>query len=165
MHQSDQAIIFFQKREMRRHEITFNTNPSEAPRARADFTYKITPTMISITGTGLGSCPVIEEIEAVLRKIEYWHRGSIVKFKIMCRDGKGFWPSSMGRQNSVLVRPGGNRRATSLQEVVYQRELIGREVRPIQKRKLCSLHDGSIVDLARNPGEYRDRCVGDRVHK
>ena len=76
---------------MRRHEITFNTNPSEAPRARADFTYKITPTMISITGTGLGSCPVIEEIEAVLRKIEYWHRGSIVKFKIMCRDGKGFW--------------------------------------------------------------------------
>jgi len=90
LHQSDQAIIFFQKREMRRHEITFNTNPSEAPRARADFTYKITPTMISITGTGLGSCPVIEEIEAVLRKIEYWHRGSIVKFKIMCRTAKDF---------------------------------------------------------------------------
>ena len=55
--------------------------------------------------------------------------------------------------------------ARSLQEVVYQRELIGREVRPIQKRKLCPLHDGSIVDLAHSPGEYCDRCVGDRVHK
>ena len=47
--------------------------------------------MISITDTGLGKCPVIEDIEAVLQKIEYWHQGSIAKFKIMCRDGKGFW--------------------------------------------------------------------------
>jgi hypothetical protein len=34
---------------------------------------------------------VTEDIEAVLRKIEYWHQGSISSFKIMCRDGKGFW--------------------------------------------------------------------------
>jgi hypothetical protein len=27
----------------------------------------------------------------VLRKIEYWHQGSITKFKIICRDSKGFW--------------------------------------------------------------------------
>jgi len=40
---------------------------------------------------GLGKCPVTEEIEAVLRKIEYWHQGSISSFKIMCRDGTGFW--------------------------------------------------------------------------
>ena len=40
---------------------------------------------------GLGKCPVTEEIEAVLRKIEYWHQGSISSFKIMSRDGKGFW--------------------------------------------------------------------------
>jgi hypothetical protein len=26
-----------------------------------------------------------------LRKIEHWHHGPIAKFKIMCRDGKGFW--------------------------------------------------------------------------
>ena len=31
-----------------------------------------------------------EDIEAVFRKIEHWHQGSIAKFKIMCRDGKGF---------------------------------------------------------------------------
>ena len=76
---------------MSSHEITFNTNPSEAPRTRADFTYKITPTLISISDTGLGSRPVVEDIEAVLRKIEYWHQGAISSFKIMCRDGKGFW--------------------------------------------------------------------------
>jgi len=36
--------------------------------------------------------PTPNEIRlAVLRKIEYWHQGSIAAFKIMCRDGKGFW--------------------------------------------------------------------------
>jgi hypothetical protein len=44
-----------------------------------------------ITDIGLGTRAVTEDIEAVLRKIEYWHQGSIAKFKIMCRDGKGFW--------------------------------------------------------------------------
>jgi hypothetical protein len=33
---------------------------------------------------------VTEDIEAVLRKIEYWHQGSVAKFKIMCRDSEGF---------------------------------------------------------------------------
>jgi hypothetical protein len=78
-------------REMSSHEITFNTNLSEPPRTHADFTYKISPIVISITDTGLGSRSVIEDIEAVLRKVEYWHQGSISSFKIMCRDGKEFW--------------------------------------------------------------------------
>src|SRR5262245_24230478 len=73
------------------HEITFNTTPSEAPKTHSDFIYKISPTVISITDTGLGKCSVLEDIEAVLRKIEYWHQGSITKFKITCRDVKGFW--------------------------------------------------------------------------
>ena len=47
--------------------------------------------MISISDTGLGTRGVTEDIEAVLRKIEFWHQGSIASFKIMCRDGKGFW--------------------------------------------------------------------------
>ena|SRR5215510_8943815 len=40
---------------------------------------------------GFGKCPVTGEIEAVLRKIEHWHQDSIAKFKIIYRDGKGFW--------------------------------------------------------------------------
>ena len=77
--------------QMGNHEISFNTNLSELPGTRADFTYKIFPRVISIFDTGLGSHAVTEDIEAVLRKIEYWHQGSIAAFKIMCRDGKGFW--------------------------------------------------------------------------
>jgi hypothetical protein len=76
---------------MSNHEITFNTNLPEEVRTRADFSYKITPAVISITDTGLGRCSVADDIEAVLRKIESWHQGSISLFKIMCRDGKGFW--------------------------------------------------------------------------
>jgi hypothetical protein len=33
------------------------------------------PTMISIVDTGLGQHSVTEDIEADLRKIEYWHQG------------------------------------------------------------------------------------------
>jgi hypothetical protein len=76
---------------MSNHEITFNTNLPEEVRTRADFTYNITPTVISITDSGLGKCSVNEDIKAVLRKIELWHQGSISSFKIMYRDGKGFW--------------------------------------------------------------------------
>ena len=76
---------------MSSHEITFNTNFLDSIKTQADFTYTITPTLISIADTGLGKCSVLEDIEAVLRKIEYWHQGSIGSFKITCRDGKGFW--------------------------------------------------------------------------
>ena len=76
---------------MSKHEISFDPNLSDSIRTRADFTYKITPDLISITDTGLGQHSVLEDIEAVLHKIEYWHQGSIAAFKIMARDGKGFW--------------------------------------------------------------------------
>jgi len=76
---------------MSNHEINFNTKLSEPTSTRADFTYKITPSTISIFDTGLGQCQVTEDIEAVLRKVEHWHQESIAKFKIMCRDGMGFW--------------------------------------------------------------------------
>jgi hypothetical protein len=51
---------------MSSHGITFNANLSEPPRTRTDFTYKITPTVISIVDTGLGSRSMTEDIEAVL---------------------------------------------------------------------------------------------------
>ena len=146
-------------------KIAFNTNLPEPIRTRADFTYNITPAMISITDRP-GQMPGDRGYRGGLAQDRAWYQGSIAKFKIMCRDGKGFWDRIRrdGKTVSLLALQQTDS-ARSLQEVVYQRELIGREVRPIQKRKLCSLHDGSIVDLAHSPGEYCDRCVGDRVHK
>jgi hypothetical protein len=45
---------------------------------RADFTYKITPNTITIADTTLGKLSVTKDIDAVLRKIEHWHQGSLL---------------------------------------------------------------------------------------
>jgi hypothetical protein len=88
---------------MSKHEISFDPSLSDSIRTQADFTYNITPAMISITDTGLGKCPVTEDIEAVLRKIEHWRQGSVAKFKIMRRDGKGFWSRVQWDGETALV--------------------------------------------------------------
>jgi hypothetical protein len=71
--------------------ITLDFKLVDKPRTKADFTYSITPNTISIIDTGKCSRSVTSDIEAVLRKIEYWHQGSIAGFKIMCRDEHGVW--------------------------------------------------------------------------
>ena len=59
------------------------------PGTRAEFTYHVTPATISITGKGRLS--VGKDLEAVLRKIEYWHQAPIITFSIMARHGGGAW--------------------------------------------------------------------------
>jgi hypothetical protein len=71
--------------------ISLDFRPVMGPVTQADFTYSITPDTISITDTTKVKLSVTNDIEAVLHKIEYRHQGSIAAFKIMCRDGKGFW--------------------------------------------------------------------------
>ena len=72
-------------------EIAFKPDAAMEAATRADFSYKITPNTISITDTTLGKRSVTKDIDAVLRKIEHWHQGSIAAFKIMYRDGQGGW--------------------------------------------------------------------------
>jgi len=62
---------------------------TKKPTTQADFTYSITPNTIIIVDTGNGRRTVTNDIEAVLRKIEHWHQGSITGFKIMYRDENG----------------------------------------------------------------------------
>jgi hypothetical protein len=50
---------------------------STAQRGQADFTYTMTIKTIKIQDTGKGVKSVAEDLEAVLRKIEGWHQGSI----------------------------------------------------------------------------------------
>jgi len=71
--------------------ISINFKPVQEPPTQADFSYSITPNTILITDTGKGSRSVTNDIEAVLRKIEYWHQGSIAGFKIVYRDENGVW--------------------------------------------------------------------------
>jgi hypothetical protein len=56
---------------------------------RADFTYSITPTKLVICDTGKGEKSVIEDLPAVLRKIEYWHQGSVAHFELTLIDANG----------------------------------------------------------------------------
>ena len=56
---------------------------------QADFTYTITVKTIKIQDTGKGAKSVSADLEAVLRKIEAWHQGSITGFKISYRDTEG----------------------------------------------------------------------------
>jgi hypothetical protein len=58
-------------------------------RTRAEFSYHITPATISIISKGRLS--VGKNLEAVLRKIEYWHQAPVTKFRIMARQGQGTW--------------------------------------------------------------------------
>jgi hypothetical protein len=61
------------------------------PGTRAEFSYHMTPATISITGKGRLS--VGTDLEAVLRKIEYWHQAPVTKFRIMARQDQGTWHS------------------------------------------------------------------------
>jgi len=57
----------------------------------ADFTYSLSGNVISIVDLNLGNRSLTNDIESVLRKIEHYHQGSIVGFKIMYRDSEGVW--------------------------------------------------------------------------
>jgi hypothetical protein len=58
---------------------------------QADFTYRMGPKTIKIEDTGKGVKSVKDDLEAVLRKIEGWHQGSISGFLISYRDTDGVW--------------------------------------------------------------------------
>ena len=56
---------------------------------QADFNYTMTVKTIKIRDTGKGTKSVADDLEAVLRKIENWHEGSIAGYKISYRDTEG----------------------------------------------------------------------------
>ncbi|MBV8378003.1 MAG: hypothetical protein JO279_13490 [Verrucomicrobia bacterium] len=73
----------------RQNQIVLDLQACGTPATRAEFSYHMTPATISITGEGRLS--VGKDLEAVLRKIEYWHQAPITRFKIMVRHGQGAW--------------------------------------------------------------------------
>jgi hypothetical protein len=55
------------------------TNPLSS---QADFTYSITPTALVIKDTGKGAKTVLEDLPALLRRIEHWHQDSVAHLKL-----------------------------------------------------------------------------------
>jgi hypothetical protein len=45
--------------------------------SRADFMYSISPTRLTIKDTGKGAKTVLDDLPALLRRIEHWHQGSV----------------------------------------------------------------------------------------
>ena len=72
-------------------DLVHQFNPSPC---QGDFTYTITPVSVKIQDTGKGKKSVAEDLEAVLRKIEYWHQGSIARYRIS-------YLSTQGTERSV----------------------------------------------------------------
>jgi hypothetical protein len=71
--------------------VTERQFQQEQPKPQADFTYSIFGNVISIIDLNLGRRSVTNDIEAVLRRIEHWHQGSIAGFRIMYRDSEATW--------------------------------------------------------------------------
>jgi len=49
----------------------------------------MTPKAVKIQDTGKGKKSVADDLEAVLRKIEYWHQGSIARYRISYVSAQG----------------------------------------------------------------------------
>ena len=80
-------------------DLAHQFNPSPC---QADFTYTIMPGVVKIQDTGKGKKAVADDLEAVLRKIEYWHQGSIARYRISCLSTQGTehlidWDGKMAR--------------------------------------------------------------------
>jgi hypothetical protein len=72
---------------------------------QADFTYAMTPKTVTIQDTGKGKKSVTDDLEAVLRKIEYWHQGSIARFRISYMSAQGTEHKVEWDGQTVRVRP------------------------------------------------------------
>ena len=56
---------------------------------QTDFTYSMTPRTPEIRDTGKGKKSVADDLEAVLLKIEYWHKSSIARYRISYMSTRG----------------------------------------------------------------------------
>jgi hypothetical protein len=89
--------------------------------------------------TTLGKLSVTDDIEAVLRKIEYWHQRSIAAFKIMYRDEHGVWNGircalffALGETDeaaSSLDRPCLGWLTTTAEQILIVQEFLAKELR------------------------------------
>jgi hypothetical protein len=66
--------------------------------------------------TANGEQSVTYDLEAVLKKIEHWHQGSIAGFRIMYGDSDGYWGSILGWPARYVFRTPGNERGCSREE-------------------------------------------------
>jgi hypothetical protein len=67
------------------------THQLNALECQADFTYTMNLDVVKIRDTGRGAKSVADDLEAVSRKIESWHQGSIAGYRISFQDAQSTW--------------------------------------------------------------------------
>jgi hypothetical protein len=65
--------------------------PFRIPLTEANFSYTVSEDILKIVDLNLGGNSVTNDAERVLRKIELWQPGLIVRSRIMYRDSRGIW--------------------------------------------------------------------------
>ena len=77
---------------------------SDYTTAAADFKYSMRGKEISITYLGPGS--INQEVVRILRRIEYWHQGSVKFFKILYQDADGLGSEvKWDGENAEVIAP------------------------------------------------------------
>ena len=64
---------------------------SDPPNTGAAFTYSLELDVIKIEDLYTGTKRVADDIKSVLRKIESWHQGPIIGYRIMYLESNGLW--------------------------------------------------------------------------
>jgi len=64
---------------------------SDSPNTGAAFTYSLELDVIKIQDLNTGTKRVADDIKNVLRKIESWHQGPIICYRIMYLESNGLW--------------------------------------------------------------------------
>ena len=64
---------------------------SDPPNTGAAFTDSLELDVIKIQDLNTGTKRVADDIKNVLRKIECWHQGSIIGYRIMYLESNGLW--------------------------------------------------------------------------
>ena len=106
------------------------------------------PTPATITITGKGSISVGKDLEAVLRKIEYWHQAPVTKFRIMARQGQGTWHAVRWDGKTAISFPLDERdEAKAMQALLLQHpfeEAANPSDREIDTNDVMSDHDKNL---------------------
>jgi hypothetical protein len=77
---------------------------SESTTVPTDFKYRMQGKVITISYLGTGS--IHKEIGRILRKIEYWHQGSVTSYRILYQDADGLGGEvSWDGENAAVLAP------------------------------------------------------------
>ena len=114
-----------------------------------------------MTITGKGSISVGKDLEAILRKIEYWHQAPVTKFRIRARQGQGTWHAVRWDGKTAISFPLDERdEAKAMQALLLQHPF--EEAAKVSDREIDTNDVMSDHDKNRFIEQHKDGCHSPR---